>query len=155
MAYNVRKIQPEDLEGRKIIGVKLPFGGVYSAELPEEYGSRKRVRRPRSVIFVPTYQTKDAIRTNLLNYFMTARGERYFNISFGNDLLRSLFEHDTPERRSIIVENTKRDLQIWFPKVQVIKLEVLPVEENAVQLYLQYAIKETNTIDELTINLTQ
>ena len=155
MAYRVGKLQPVDLEGRKIIGVKLPFGGVYSVELPEEYGSRKRLRRPRSVIFVPTYQTKDAIRTNLLNYFMTGRGERYLNLSFGNDLLRSLFEHDTPEQRSIIVENTKKDLQIWFPRVQVITLEVLPVEENAVQLYLKYAIKETNTVDELTINLTQ
>lgn len=156
MAYNVRKIQPEDLEGRKIIGVKLPFGGVYSVTDPDErttYSSRRR--RPRTVVFVPTYQTKDAIRTNLLNYFMTARGERYLNLSFGNELVKSLFEHDTPERRSIIVEQTKRDLQIWFPKVQVIELEVNPAEENAIQLYLKYAIKDANTIDELVINIAQ
>lgn len=156
MAYNVRKIQPEDLEGRKIIGVKLPFGGVYSVTDPNEdstYSSRRK--RPRTVVFVPTYQTKDAIRTNLFNYFMTSRGERYLNLSFGNDLLRSLFEHDTPERRNIIIEETKRDLQIWFPKVQVIELEVTSLEDNAVQLYLKYAIRDANTIDELTINLAQ
>lgn len=156
MAYNVRKIQPEDLEGRKIIGVKLPFGGVYSASDPNEkstYSSRRR--RPRTVVFVPTYQTKDAIRTNLLNYFMTSRGERYLNLSFGNDLLRSLFEHDTPEMRSVIIENTKRDLQIWFPKVQVIQLEVNGLDEHTLQLYLKYAIKNANTVDELTINLAQ
>lgn len=156
MAYNVRKIQPEDLEGRKVIGVKLPFGGVYSVTDPNErstYSSRRK--RPRTVVFVPTYQTKDAIKTNILNYFMTAKGERYFNLPFGNELLKSLFEHDTPERRSIIVEQTRQDLQLWFPKVQVIKLEVNPAEENAIQLYLQYAIRDANTIDELTINLAQ
>jgi len=156
MAYNVRKIQPEDLEGRKIIGVKLPFGGVYSVEdfdSKSKYSSRRR--RPRTVVFVPTYQTKDAIRTNLLNYFMTSRGERYFNLEFGNDLLASLFEHDTPERREIILENTRRDLQRWFPKVQVLTLEITEVGENSIQLYLQYSIKEANTIDELTINLVQ
>lgn len=154
MAYNVRKIQPEDLEGRKIIGVKLPFGGTYSTENPE-YGSRKRTRRPRSVIFVPTYQTKDAIRTNLVNYFLTDRGERYLNLTFGNSLVRHIFEHDTEAERKAIVEDTKQDLRMWFPRVQVIQMEVYPVSENTVQLYLKYSIRETNTIDELTINLEQ
>jgi phage baseplate assembly protein W len=158
MAYNVRKIQPEDLEGRKIIGVKLPFGGVYSiTDLNDRESYSSRRRRPRTVVFVPTYQSKDAIRTNLLNYFMTGRGERYLNLSFGNELVKSLFEHDTPERKEIIIEQTKRDLQIWFPKVQVIRLEVnsLPDEENAIQLYLKYAIRDTNTYDELTVNIAQ
>lgn len=160
MAYNVRKIQPIDLEGRKIIGVKLPFGGTYSTSydrgLSLSRGSRSREkRRPRSVIFIPTYQTKDAIRTNLLSYFMTSRGERYFNLGFGNELLRSLFEHRTEERRNIILDQTRRDLKNWFPRVQVLELEVNDIEENAIQLYMKYAIRETNTIDELTINLVQ
>lgn len=157
MAYNVRKIQPVDLEGRKVIGVKLPFGGTYSTSYDQGLSLSKgrRSRGTRSVIFVPTYQTKDAIRTNLLNYFMTAKGERYFNRQFGNELLNSLFEHDTPERRQIILDQTKKDLQIWFPRVQVITLELSSLDENDLQLHLKYAIKETNTIDELTINLTQ
>lgn len=157
MAYNVRKIQPEDLEGRKIIGVKLPFGGVYSiTDLNENSRYSSRRRRPRTVVFVPTYQTKDAIRTNLLNYFMTGRGERYLNLSFGNELVKSLFEHDTPERREIIIGQTKKDLELWFPKVQVIQLEVNSLdEENAIQLYLKYAIRDTNTYDELIVNIAQ
>ena len=150
MAYNVRKIQPVDLEGRKIIGVKLPFGGNYSNTYENglELQKKRNRRRGRSVIFVPTYQTKDAIRANLMNYFMTGKGERYFNLSFGNELVKSLFEHDTPERREIILEQTKQDLQVWFPKVNVITLELTTVSENAIQLYLQYSIRETNTIDE-------
>lgn len=157
MAYNVRKIQPVDLEGRKIIGVKLPFGGNYSDtyESGLELQKKRNRRRGRSVIFVPTYQTKDAIRANLMNYFMTGKGERYFNLSFGNELVKSLFEHDTPERRKIILEQTKQDLQVWFPKVNVITLELTTVSENAIQLYLQYSIRETNTIDDLVINIEQ
>lgn len=160
MAYNVRKIQPVDLEGRKIIGVKLPFGGSFSdtydrgLELQKGKDRLKR-RRARSTIFVPTYQTKDAIRSNLMNYFLTARGERYFNLSFGNELLKSLFEHDTPERREVILEQTRRDLQVWFPRVNVITLELIAVHEHALQLYLQYSIREANTIDELVINIEQ
>lgn len=160
MAYNVRKIEPVDLEGRKIIGVKLPFGGNFSSTYDRGADLRKgsgwnRRSRSRTTIFVPTYQTRDAIKTNLLSYFMTSKGERYLNLSFGNDLLRSLFEHDTPERRQVIIDQTKRDLALWFPKVVVLELTVEPVEENSVQLYLKYAIKEANTIDELVINLAQ
>lgn len=158
MAYNVRKIQPVDLEGRKIIGVKLPFGGNHSNTFDDGLSLEKERRRLqkkkiRSVIFVPTYQTKDAIRSNLMNYFLTAKGERYFNLSFGNELLKSLFEHDTPERRSIILDQTRRDLQVWFPRVNVITLELNEVHENALQLYLKYSIREANTIDELVINI--
>lgn len=160
MAYNVRKIAPVDLEGRKIIGVKVPFGGNYSntygqGEWLEKERGRLNKRRARSVVFVPTYQTKDAIKANLMNYFLTAKGERYFNLSFGNELLKSLFEHDTPERRAIILDQTRRDLQIWFPKVNVITLELNAIHENALQLYLKYSIREANTIDELVINLEQ
>lgn len=161
MAYNIRKIEPVDLEGRKIIGVQLPFGGNHSNTYDDGLSldrGRNRLqnqRAARSVVFVPTYQTKDAIRTNLMNYFLTARGERYFNLSFGNELLKSLFEHDTPERREIILDQTRRDLQIWFPKVSIIALELNPIHENALQLYLKYAIREANTIDELVINIEQ
>ena len=160
MAYNIRKIQPVDLEGRKIIGVKLPFGGNFSRtydgglELQKDRDRLKK-RQARSTIFVPTYQTKDAIKANLMNYFMTARGERYFNLSFGNELLKSLFEHDTPERRNVILEQTRRDLQVWFPKVNIIVLDLIAVHEHALQLYLQYSIREANTIDELVINIEQ
>ena len=161
MAYNVRKIQPVDLEGRKIIGVKLPFGGMVSdnyengLSLDKERDRLQNRKVRRSVVFVPTYQTKDAIRSNLMNYFLTGKGERYFNLSFGNELIKSLFEHDTPERRQIILDQTRRDLSLWFPKVVVVELELTAIHENALQLYLKYAIKEANTVDELVINIEQ
>ncbi len=54
MAYNVRKIQPVDLEGRKIIGVKLPFGGNYSSTY-ENYRKRETDDEvDRSSLYLPT-----------------------------------------------------------------------------------------------------
>lgn len=160
MAYNPRKIEPVDLEGRKIIGVKLPFGGDHSdlyerGNVLDREQNRHRRPRSRTTIFVPTYQTKDAIRTNLLNYFMTARGERYLNLSFGNTLLTKLFEPNSKDIQQLIIDETRRDLEVWFPKVQILALEVYPVNENYIQLYLKYAIRETNTVEEFTINLGQ
>lgn len=160
MAYNLRKIEPIDLEGRKIVGVKLPFGGVESdlydkGNVLDRERGRLAHRRSRTTIFIPTYQTRDAIKTNLLNYFMTARGERYLNPSFGNTLLAKLFENNTPDVRTMILEQTRHDLEIWFPKVEILALEVYPAEENYIQLYLKYTIRETNTVDDLVINLGQ
>ena len=51
MAFNIRKIDPIDLQPRKAVGVSLPFSG--------------------KAVFNSTFQTKDAIKTNLINYFLT------------------------------------------------------------------------------------
>ena len=51
MAFNSRRINPLDLQPRKAIGVSLPFSG--------------------KAVFNPTYVTKDAIKNNLINYFLT------------------------------------------------------------------------------------
>ena len=51
MAFQIQKIYPLDLEDRKAIGVDLPFTGT--------------------AVFNSNYLTKDAIRNNLINYFLT------------------------------------------------------------------------------------
>jgi hypothetical protein len=63
MAINSRRINPLDLQPRKAIGVSLPLSAA--------------------AVFNSTYMTKDAIRTNIINYFLTGQGERYMNPSFG------------------------------------------------------------------------
>ena len=47
MAFNVKRIDPLDLQPRKAIGVSLPFSAP--------------------AVFKSTYQSKDAIKTNLIN----------------------------------------------------------------------------------------
>lgn len=133
MPYRVYKIDPLDLSGRKAVGVKLPF------ESPS--------------VFTSTYQTIEAYKSNILNYLSTAKGDRYFNPTFGNTLLNSLFEHYTETKRIAIEKQLRVELNYYFPKLSIDKLELVPTEEfNAFQLHLEFSVKNSDLKDELTIN---
>jgi hypothetical protein len=49
MAFNPQQIAPIDLNPNLAVGVNLPFKG--------------------SAVFISNYQTKDAIKNNLINFF--------------------------------------------------------------------------------------
>jgi len=51
MAFDAKKINPLDRQPRKAVGVNLPFSG--------------------QAVFNSNYLTKDAVRNNLINYFLT------------------------------------------------------------------------------------
>ena len=133
MAYNPRRIDPLDLQPRKAVGIALPFSG--------------------RAVFNSTYETKDAIRNNLINFFLTGRNERVFNLSFGAGLRNLLFENITQDKifeiRELILENLKS----YFPRVIIrnLILESAP-DQNLVQFKLEYAVSQTNIQDEVAIN---
>ena len=121
MAFNVRKIDPIDLQPRKAVGVSLPFSG--------------------KAVFNSTFQTKDAIKTNLINYFLTSRGERYLNPDFGNQLQTLLFDNLTEDKVEQIDALIKEDLRIFFPKVQPVEVKTVgDADNNTVQFSLKYKI---------------
>jgi phage baseplate assembly protein W len=136
MAFEVKKIDPIDLQPRKAVGVSLPFSG--------------------NAVFNQTFQTKDAVKTNLINYFLTGRGERYLNPTFGNRLQTLLFEQLTQDKVREINAVVKRDLQIYFPKVQPVEITTTGIPDtNTVQFVLKYTIRDTNIEDEVIINIEQ
>lgn len=133
MAFNVRRINPLDLQPRKAVGVTLPFQG--------------------RAVFNSTYTTKDATRTNLINFFLTGQNERVFNPRFGSGIRNLLFENLTQESIDIATENITQGLQIYFPQVEIRNLQLIPIyDQNLVNFELKYAIRETGITDELTIN---
>ena len=73
MAFEAKKINPLDRQPRKAIGVSLPFTGLG--------------------VFNSTFATKDAIKNNLINFFLTGKGERFLNPTFGTGLRNLLFEN--------------------------------------------------------------
>ena len=136
MAFEVKKINPLDLQPSKPVGVKLPFSGT--------------------AVFNTTYQTKDAIRTNLINFFLTSRGERYLNPTFGNGLQALLFEQLTADKVKLIDAQIKKDLAFYFPKVKAVEISTVGVpDSNTVQFALKYEVIDTNIEDELVINFEQ
>ena len=136
MAFNREKINPLDLQPRKAIGVSLPFSG--------------------QAVFNSTFQTKDAIRTNIINFFLTGEGERYLNPSFGTILRSILFENITEDTIDRVKITIKIGLNNFFPTVDVSELEVIgDPDSNTISLYLKYSIRDTSILDEVLINFEQ
>jgi phage baseplate assembly protein W len=136
MAFNVQQINPLDLQPSVGIGVGLPFT---SGE-----------------VFTTTYTTQDAIKSNLINYFLTGKSERFFNPDLGAGLRAILFDQMTQESKDQVEYIVQTGLSTWFPNVIVNQLttEVSP-DANLFTLFLRYSIANTNIQDELLINFEQ
>jgi phage baseplate assembly protein W len=136
MAFDVKKINPLDRQPRKAVGVNLPFSG--------------------QAVFNSNYLTKDAVRNNLINYFLTGRGERYMNPSFGSGLPSELFEQITEDKLNVLGMKIRDELRLYFPKVvsQDLSLVADP-DKNSIEFYLKYSILDSNIEDEVIINIQQ
>lgn len=134
MPYRVRKIESADLDKRKAIGVALPFSG--------------------NSVFRSTYQTIDAYKTNLLDYFLTDKGSRYLNPSFGNNLKKFIFEQSPlgSAQRGELEYTVRQDLNLYFPKLVIDELLIEDIEdEHILQIYLKFHIRDTESNGDLTI----
>lgn len=134
MALDVKKINPLDRQPRKAVGLDLPFSG--------------------QAVFNSTYQTKDALKVNLINYFLTNKGERMLNPTFGSGIRELLFENISENALEEIKSLVKNDLNTFFPRVIVTKLELFSdPDTHIVSLFMRYAIKDANIQDEVLINI--
>jgi phage baseplate assembly protein W len=134
MAYSVEKINPLDLQPRKAVGFSLPFSS--------------------NSVFTQNYQTKDAIRNNVINYILTARGERYLNPLFGTNIRNQLFEQITEETREVLRSEIQSGIAQTFPRVVVATVEVVePTGIQGLQVYIRYSIRDTSVTDEVVVNI--
>lgn len=134
MAYRIGNKHPLDLlNRRKSIGFSLPFSGP--------------------AVFNPTFSTKDQIKSNLINYFLTNRGERVFNPFFGADLRRKLFENITTENTTTFLKTIQAGLKQYFPDVKIEELDIKTnPDRNYFNIKLSYSVIKFNIND--SINLT-
>jgi len=136
MAYKVQRISPLDLQPRKAVGVALPFSG--------------------EAVFNSTYTSKDAVRNNIINYFLTGKNERVFNVNFGSGLRNMLFEAITSDSIERTKAAIRSELELYFPRVIInqLNLQAYP-DQNLVNFHLKYSVSETNIVDEVSINFEQ
>ena len=99
MAQIIQNKYPIDTEARRAVGFGFPLNG--------------------DAVFVPTYQTRDQIKANLVNYLLTNRGERVFNPNFGADLRNLLFEDVSGTTTEELRGRIQNDINSFFPEVQV------------------------------------
>ena len=133
MPFEVKKIDPLDLQPRKGVGVSLPFTGPG--------------------VFNTTYETKDAIKTNMINFFLTGTGERFLNPTFGTGLRNLLFENIDKDNVDAIDGEIRDSLRNNFPAVLPIKINTVGTPDtNTVTFSMRYQIQDTGIEDTLAIN---
>ena len=133
MAFRVERISPIDLQPRKAVGVSVPFSS--------------------KAVFNSTYTTKDALKNNLINFFLTGRGERFLNINIGTGLRAFLFEQITVDIEEQIKQEIRASIKEWFPGVVIQNIVVQDlIDSNSVNIYIGYILDQTNIQDELVIN---
>ena len=121
MAQIIQNKYPIDTEARRAVGFGFPLNG--------------------DAVFVPTYQTRDQIKANLVNYLLTNRGERVFNPNFGADLRNLLFENVSDTTTEELEERIQSDINTFFPEVQVkqVIFDNIP-DSNTINFTLTYQI---------------
>ena len=133
-AFQIKRINPIDLESSRAIGVKLPFTG--------------------RAVFNQTFATKDAIKTNLTNYLLTGKGERYLNPSFGSNIQNLLFNQITEDLSSELDRTLRDEIRFYFPMIRVNDLGVTADPNmNMIQINIKYSILDTNIDDSLIVNI--
>ena len=132
MAFNAKKIFPIDTKPSKALGLNLPFNG--------------------KGVFRSTFLTKDAIRNNLINFFLTEPGERYENPTYGGGLRSFLFEQISNDNLDFLREDISQKISSFFPSVVVGDIEVLNnPNRNEVTVRIVYDIVDTGITDNIEI----
>jgi phage baseplate assembly protein W len=135
MAFGAKKIFPIDTKPGTAVGVAIPFNAPAT--------------------FFSTYTTQDAIKNNLLNFFLTNTTERYLNNGFGANLRAFLFEQITSDNIDYIKENIQNLIKLYFPNVKIDKLDILQYPDtNEIQIQMYYSIVDTGITDQVQITFT-
>ena len=133
MAFGAIRKFPNDTRPRVGIGVDIPFsvGGV----------------------FTPNYTTREAIKNNLVNYFLTNPGERPANPLFGGGLRGFIFQQMADENLDFLKEDIGQKLSTFFPDVIVDNVSVVGNHDNnEVVVNIKYAVSNTGIEDELNLS---
>jgi phage baseplate assembly protein W len=133
MAFGAKKIFPIDTRPGTGVGVGLPFNAP--------------------AVFPITYTTKDAIKNNLINYFLTNKDERYLNPNFGGNLRAFIFEQIATDNLEGLKEDIQSQLGLYFPNVIISSLDILSSPDtNQISVDFTYSIANTGITDELSLS---
>jgi phage baseplate assembly protein W len=132
MAFGAKKIFPIDTKPRVAVGVSLPF--------------------ITPGVFASTYTTQQAIKNNLINFFLTGTGQRYLNPTFGAGLQNYIFEQLNSNTEVALEKDIQSIISTFFPSVIVNDLEINGQPDTLqITVKLNYSIKDTGITDNLEI----
>lgn len=102
-------------------------------------------------IFYTTTTTKEQVKSNLVNYILTNKGERFFDPRFGGNLRASLFEPDTS--LDTITARLEQEIIAYVPNIIIRNISIKKFsDQNTVNIVLDYSIN--NQPDTLVLNVS-
>ena len=125
-------VNPQDTGQHKGIGINIIFNNGNN-------------------VFNQTFTTKEQVKSNLINYILTNKGERFFDPTFGGDLRASLFEPDS--NFDSIAVRLESEIYAYVPNIIIRSIDVKKFsDQNIVNIVLDYSINNQN--DNLVINVS-
>lgn len=135
MAFGKQQLFPNDLKPRVAIGVEIPFNG--------------------EGVFTSNYLTRDAVKNNLINYFLTNPGERPANPTFGAGIRKYIFQQLEDGTLDFLKEDIESKMGFFFPNVNLLSLDInKDVDFNTLYISLYYSIKNTNINDNIELTFS-
>ncbi len=106
-------------------------------------------------VFNSTYTTKDVIKTNLINWLLTNKGERVMRPTFGANLRDFIGEGINDGTTSAIEARIRDNINSQFPQIQVksVNFDNQP-DNNTINLFVNYLIRNIGTEDQINIVLS-
>lgn len=124
-------INPQDIGQPKGIGINVVFNNGNN-------------------VFNTTTTTKEQVKSNLINYILTNKGERLFDPTFGGDLRASLFEPDTSFDN--VAARLENEIYAYIPNIIINDIIINRISNsNLVNIALNYSIN--NQQDNLVISV--
>lgn len=158
MAYRISNTDPLGLDYQVIVGVSIPFVGASSG------GSTVS---GADAVFNSTFTTTEQIRSNLINFILTNKGERPLNPNYGSDLRKYLFsnignesysfDNGTDPYNNVGLDDLKSllssEIKNNFPEINVSNVSITPsYDTNAVNIVITYSfLGSPNTSLNITI----
>ena len=133
MAYNARKIAPTDFKPNVGVGINFTFSspGVFNLN----------------------YENKEAVKNNLINFFLTEPGERLDNPTFGGGLRSYVFENINSNTLEGLEDFINDKISLEFSNIILEELQVLGLEDsNSLKIIIKYSILDQQISDTIELN---
>jgi phage baseplate assembly protein W len=117
---------------------------------PQDFGQPKGIGisvlySNNTSVFKSTVTTKDQIKSNLINYVLTNKGERLYDPNFGGDVRRAIFEANDDLTFDAIASRLETEILQYVPNIilQSIVIKRAP-DENLVNIIINYQLNQQN-----------
>jgi phage baseplate assembly protein W len=96
-------------------------------------------------VFNSTITTKEQVKSNLINYVLTNKGERLYDPNFGGDIRRAVFEANDDAAFESVIARLEDEILAYVPNIilQSINLQKNP-DYNMVTISINYQLNQEN-----------